>query len=169
MENAFIATGHGYEQGSMGRCTAFDGFTVLAAPLDGYDAAARESRIFRRDPDAIGGWVCYGAYTVKLAREGDRSRGLYLLVQHGGGREVWAVPQFFDGNKMLDHILAMPEREQFALLFTLYKLARNALNQGQTETRQTWAQAYADGRIKKRRANKYRGARVEIIPATAAI
>jgi hypothetical protein len=31
MERAFIVKGHGYETGSMGRCTAFDGFDIIAA------------------------------------------------------------------------------------------------------------------------------------------
>lgn len=167
MENALIKTGHGYEQGSMGRCTAFDGYTVLAAPLDGYDAAARDSRVFNRNENGTGG-TCYGAYTIKLAKE-ERGRDLYLLVQHGGGRVVWRVPAFFDGGAMLTALLAMPEREQFGLLMTLYKIARNAREQAIIETRREWAQAYVDKRIKKHRATKYRGPRVEILPPAQVI
>lgn len=162
MENVFIRNGHGYESGSMGRCDAFDGFEILAAPLPGYDSAGRESRVFNRQPNGNGG-TCYGAYTVKLARQSGGLHDLFLLVQHGGGREVWRVPRFYDGGAMESALLAMPEREQYALLLTMYEIASYARSQAQTETRQTWAQAFADGRIKKRRAARGRPARVEII------
>jgi hypothetical protein len=165
MENALIAKGHGYESGSYGRCTAFDGYTVLAEPLPGYDAAGRDSRVFGRKENGYGG-TCYGAYTIKLAKR-DSGRDLYLLVQHGGGREVWRVPAFYDRGALESHILAMPERVQFALLMTLYEAGRNAHAQAASETRQTWAQAFVDGRIKKHRATKSRGARIEIIERRA--
>lgn len=163
MEKALIALGHGYETGSRGRCTAFDGFTILAAPLDGQDHASREARVFGRKENGNGG-VCYGAYTLKLARRDDSSKDLCLLVEHGGGREVWLVPSFYDGGATIEAILAMPERAQFGLLMTMYKLARNARSEAQSETRTEWAQAYVDKRIKKRRATKMRGPRVEIMP-----
>ncbi len=161
MQNALIAKGHGYEVSDRGRCTAFDGFEIIANPLGGYDNAARESRVFHRKENGNGG-TCYGAYSIKLAKR-EFGQELYILMQHGGGREVWRVPQFYDGGDLAAHILAMPERLQYSLLFTLYKMAYNAHNQGASETQQTWAQAIADGRIRKRRANKDRGARIEII------
>jgi hypothetical protein len=86
-------------------------------------------------------------------------------VEHGAGREVWLVSSFFDGGQLKAHILAMPERMQFALLFTLYKMASNARYEARAETRQEWASAFVEGRIKKHRANKHRGQRVEIVPA----
>lgn len=61
-------------------------------------------------------------------------------------------------------VLALPERLQFALLFTIYRAMSTARQQAQDETRREWAQAIADGRIKKHRATKSRGARIEIIP-----
>lgn len=161
-QSVFIQSGHGYETGSYGRCTAFDGFEIIAEPLPGLDAAGRESRVFNRQPNGNGG-TCYAAYTIKLAKR-ENGSGLYILMQHGGGREVWLVPTFYDGGALAAHILEMPERLQFALLFSIYRTASEARRQAQEETRQTWAQAYVDGRIKKHRANKHRGARVEIIP-----
>lgn len=157
----FIRSGHGYETGSMGRCTAFDGYTVLVNPLGGRDAAARDSRVFGRKENGNGG-VTYAAYDLSLATDG-MSRDLFLLVSHGGGREVWRIPAFCDGGALREHLLSMPERLQFAMLKTLYGLASAARTQAQNETRRTWAQAFADGRIRKTRASKHRPARVEII------
>lgn len=162
MQNVLIATGHGYENHpAFGRCTVFDGYEVLANPLGGYDNAARESRVFNRKENGNGG-ICYGAFSIKLAKR-EFGRELYILMEHGGGREVWQITQFFDGGGLAAHILAMPERLQYSLLFTIWKTASESRNQGQDETRAKWAQAYVDGKIKKRRATKIRGARVEIV------
>lgn len=158
----FVRSGHGYETGSYGRCMAFDGFEIVANPLGGDDNAARESRVFGRDANGHGG-VTYAAYDLRLAKDGV-SRDLYLLVSHGAGREVWRIPAFYDGGALRDHILTMPERVQYALLKTMYALASAARRQAQAETRREWAQAFVDKRIKKHRATKSRGPRVEILP-----
>jgi hypothetical protein len=162
MDQVLIAKGHGYESGKYGRCTAFDGFEIIANPLGGYDAAARDSRVFGRKENGKGG-CNYSAYSIKLGKR-EFCRDLYILMQHGGGREVWKIPAFYDNGELETHILAMPERLQFAILKTLYGMANAAKAQGETETRQKWAQAFADGRIRKKRATKSQGARVEIIP-----
>ncbi|PZP65240.1 MAG: hypothetical protein DI604_25050 [Delftia acidovorans] len=168
MDMTLIKTGHGYETGSRGRCDAFDGYKVLAAPLhqegEGWKAAfgdqARENRIFRRKS---GNGTNYSSHAIKLAKGGALDSELFLLVHHGGGREVWKVPAFYDGGDLEAHILAMPERLQYALLYTMYSLASETRRQAERETAQKWAQAYSDGRIKKRRATNTRAARVEII------
>lgn len=106
----FIKTGHGYENHSTeGRCTAFDGFEIIAAPLhqagEGWQAAfgneARESRVYRR---ASGNGTDYGSHAIKLGK--DRHGDLHILMQHGSGREVWRIPQFFDGGDLAVHIAA---------------------------------------------------------------
>ena len=159
----FVAKGHGYENGGEFHepCTAFDGYEIIANPLGGYDAAARDSRVFGRKENGNGG-CCYGAYSIKLGKR-EFCRDLYILMQHGAGREVLRVPSFYDAGELRKHILELPERLQFALLKTIYAVASAAREQGSAETRQRWAQAFADGRIKKRRATKTRGARVEIV------
>lgn len=170
----FIRSGHGYEQSDRGRCDAFDGFDIIAAPLhqsgEGWQAAfgkeARESRIFRRDNGR--GGTDYGSHAIKLAKLSgalghEVFRDLYILMHHGGGREVWRMPRFWDGGDLEAAILAMPERVQYALLYSIWRIASEARTQAQAETRQQWAQAIGDGRIKKHRATKTRGARVEII------
>ncbi|MCX8571085.1 hypothetical protein [Aminobacter sp. MET-1] len=158
MHAAFIRFGHGYEQSDRGRCEAFDGFEIIAAPLGDFDAASRDSRIFRR---GTGNAVDYGSHAIKLAKLSGCSGGLYILMQHGGGREVLAVPSFGD---LEAAILAMPERVQYALLYTVWQTAKNARNEAQDQTAQRWATAYKNKRIRQRRATRTRGPRVEIIP-----
>lgn len=159
MSAAFIKFGHGYEVSDRGRCEAFDGFDIIAAPLhqegEGWQTAfgdkARESRIYRR---ANGNGTDYGSHAIKLARFSDfPSHGLYILMHHGGGREVLAVPKFYDGGDLEAAILAMPERLQYALLYTIWNTARNARQEAQQETAGKWAKAITEKRIRKRRKN----------------
>lgn len=157
----FIRSGHGYENHSQyGRCTAFDGYEIIGNPLGGYDAQARESRVFNRQPNGNGG-TCYGAYSIQIGRDkGAGERGsLYILMSHGAGREVWRIPDFYDGGDLKAHILAMPERLQYALLMTLYKMGSESRRQAEQETRRELYEAFVDGRIKKRKqrgSNTYR-------------
>lgn len=161
MNSAFIRFGHGYEQSERGRCEAFDGFEVIASPLGGFDQPSRDSRVFRR---ASGDATTYASHAIKLAKFSGTSRGFHILMHHGGGREVLAVPQFYDGGDLEAAVLAMPERLQYALLYTIWSTARNAREEAKAETSRLWATAYAENRIRKRRATKSRGARVEIVP-----
>ena len=164
MRNAFIRSGHGYESGSRGRCTCFDGFEIIAAPLGEFDNTARESRIFRRNADGNGG-VDYSSHALKLARmEGERSGNLYILMHNGSGREVLKLHKFYDGGDLAEHITALPERLQYALLYSIWATADNARYEAQWSTANEWAQAFASGRIRKRRATNSRPARVEIVP-----
>lgn len=173
MQNAFVRYGHGYETGSQGRCTAFDGFEVIASPLHqpgtGWEAAfgneARASRVYRR-PNGNG--TDYSSHAIKLAKQ-NYDGNLYILMHHGGGREVLRVPQFYDGGDLAELILSLPERLQYSLLYTIWQTARNAIDQGRAETRDEWARAFADGRIRKKRASKTRAARVEIIPQQSTV
>ena len=148
----FVGRGNGYEGDS-----CFDGFTILAAPLPGYSAAEREARIFRRP----NGGTDYGAHVIALATPENRStheggRALYLLVSHGGGREVLALPSFYDGGAYERALIALPERVQFAALYVLYRTAKEADTVARIETRAEWSQAFVDKRIKKSRPKQGR-------------
>jgi hypothetical protein len=163
MNAAFVRFGRGCEQGSYGRCEAFDGFDVIAAPLGDFDAMARDSRVFTR---ASGNRVTYASHAIKLAR-GDRQGDLFILMQHGGGREVLRVPEFYDGGALVAAILAMPERLQYALLYSIWNTAANARREAQDQTRAEYAQAFVDGRLKKRRRNHR--IFVDVLPASPAL
>lgn len=161
MSIAFVRFGHGYEKSERGRCEAFDGFDVIANPLGEFDDASRDGRVFRR---ASGNATTYASHVIILAKFTGTSSGLYILMHHGGGREVLALPSFYDGGVLEAAILAMPERLQYALLYTIWKTARAARDQAQDETARLWSKAYSEKRIRQRRATKSRAARVEIIP-----
>lgn len=157
---AFVRFGHGYETGSRGRCEAFDGFEIIAAPLSGDDNAGRASRVFPGRNGSPG--VTYASHEIKLARWADgRGRELYILMHHGGGREVLSLPSFYDGGALEAHILSLPERLQYALLYTIWSTAANARREAQIETAEHWATAFREKRIKTRR--KGGRARVEIV------
>lgn len=147
MQNVLMKKGHGYETGDRGRCEAFDGFEIIAAPLGGFDSADRESRVFMR---ASGNGTDYSSHAIKLAREPGR-KDLYILMQNGGGREVWRIPTFYDGGDLAEHIQGMPERIQYALLYSLYKMGLEAMRQGQIATTIDWRLAIVDKRIRRRR------------------
>lgn len=167
MDRAFIAFGHGYERSERGRCTAFDGFDILAAPLgEPFCDADRERRIFRGIDGRTG--CDYSSHTIKLAqRSGETGhadrRELFILVQHGGGREVLRLPAFYSGG-LVDNraaLLALPERQLYALLYMFWSAAKNARLQAQGETRDEWARAYLDGRIRKKRQGGRISVRIE--------
>jgi hypothetical protein len=163
MYSAFIRFGHGYEQSDRGRCEAFDGFDIIAVPLGDFDTASRDSRVFHR---SSGNAVTYASHAIKLARmSGDRAHGdLYILMHNGSGREVLRVPSFYDGGDLEATIITLPERVQYALLYSIWQTARNARYEAQEQTAQRWATAYKEKRIRQRRATRTRGPRVEIIP-----
>jgi hypothetical protein len=142
MDTIFVGKGHGYETGSRGRCTAFDGFEIIAAPMGGTDA------VFRCD---------YQSHSIRLAvraetRLGDRPGDLYILMQHGGGREVLRIPTFYDHGEFREALLAMPEAVQYATLYTMYEIASQAGAQRAGETRREWGEAFLDGRIRRKRS-----------------
>lgn len=128
--------------------------------------ADRESRIFyRREryrPDPVG--CDYRSHAYALMRP--KSGGSFVIrVDHGGGREVIAVPQFF--GEEADWLTTIPdERRQYAALACLYQMARDTERAAIAETASQYAQAFAEGRLKKRR--KAGRVRVEIEPRAAA-
>lgn len=158
-----IATGDGYQN-----CTAFDGYKIIAAPLPGYSNAEREARVFRRKG---GGGTDYGSHVLALAvRENATpycgTDSLYLLVSHGGGREVWTLRTFYDGGAYQAALLAMPERLQYAALYTLYSTASEARSGAIEETTRKYSAAFVEGRLKKSR-RKQGCVRVFIEPCAA--
>lgn len=161
MQTVIIARGHGYETVNPPyvneRCTAFDGFEVIANPLGGFSAADRERRILGRVDGKPGTGCDYSSHSIQLAvRENGGTykggRNLFILMQHGGGRVVYAIKQMYDGGATERALLALPEVELYGMLYTMAEMAEDAHSQGCRETQHKWAQAFYDGRIRKRRA-----------------
>lgn len=150
-DGGFTAKGHGYTDPryispGMTVCTAFDGWHVIATPLGGHSAADRERRVFRRG-DGLG--VTYASQVIALAESGGDS--LAILMHNGSGREVLALGRGPDMAAMRAAFLAMDERTLYAVLYSIWRTATTTRSDSASETRTQWAQAYIDGRIRKKR------------------
>lgn len=151
MQDVFVGKGHGYEKSDRGRCTAFDDYEIIAEPMGGFDQAGRDSR-------CGGVFMCdYQSHMIKLAvRKGgvipSRSDELYILMHHGGGREVLHIPTFYDRGAFRETLLAMPEPVMYATLYTIYQTASQARDQAQKETSRKWGEAFLDNRIRRKRS-----------------
>lgn len=142
-----VRTGHGYESGSSGRCTAFDDFTILSQPLGGFSNADRERRVFGTGTIK----TTYGSHTMALG-ESDHDKGhFYILVQNGSGRQVWKLPFLSQAKPLVAFFLTLPETEQYLLLYWMWSLARDGRDQAIAETGQKWANAFLEKRIKKQK------------------
>lgn len=149
-KSAFIGAGHGYEISERGRCTLFDGYEILANPLGGFDAAARESRVFNREGET---GVTYASHAVYLLRGTEkRERGFYVAVHHGSGRRLWTLPACFGYNEQtIAALLAMPERALYSLLWGVVEALESTKRAAESETAQQWRRAALDKRIKTRK------------------
>lgn len=139
------------------RVDSFDDYEVLAHPL-----ANRDDRVFHPGAtDALGLSVTYGSFDLKIARPtgvGNSGR-LAILMHHGGGRYVLV---FSEGVlPVAETLLALPERLQYALAYTLFKQANECADGARAGEAKRWADAFIDGRIRKRRRRGRRYVEIE--------
>lgn len=134
----------------------FDRFEILAHPLP-----KRDDRVFYpAEPDGFGA-VTYASHDVMIARPtGIGSKGrLAILMHHGGGRHVL---EFYESTlPIASGLLALPEREQYALAYTIFEQADECSSGMRAAEAKRWAEAYVDGRIRKRRRGRTRHVYVE--------
>lgn len=145
---ALVATGHGYEAGSRGRCDAFDAFEILANPLGGFGAADRESRTFK---GKSGPGVTYGSHALYLMRRRDdrTDRALYVAVHHGGGRRIWQLPAcYYYREETAAALVAMEPRALYSLLYGIVELAEEAAKQARDAAEHKWRKGAVDKRIR---------------------
>lgn len=139
------------------RVESFEGYEVLAHPL-----ANREDRVFRRGEAGNSGVaVTYGSHDLMIARPtGPGSKGLLaILMHHGGGRHIL---QFYESALPISEaLLTLPEREQYALAYALFKQADECAIAARADEAQRWADAFVDGRIRKRRRQGKRYVHIE--------
>jgi hypothetical protein len=135
---------------------SFERFEILAHPL-----RHREDRVFYPvEPDGFGA-VTYASHDVMIARPtGVGSKGrLAILMHHGGGRHVL---EFYESTlPIASALLALPEREQFALAYAIFEQADECSAGSRAAEAKRWAEAYVDGRIRKRRRGRARHIYVE--------
>ena len=139
------------------RVENFDGYEILAHPL-----ASRDDRVFTSDaPNDLPGAVTYASHDIRIARPtGIGSNGvLAILMHHGGGRHVL---QFYQGAlPITSALLALPEREQYALAYTIFEQADECAAAARAAEAKTWADAFVDNLIRKRRRDGRRYVHVE--------
>ena len=139
------------------RVESFDGYDVLAHPLPN-----RDDRVFHRgESETSRVPVTYASHDVRIARPtgiGGKGR-LAILMHHGGGRHVL---EFYESAlPIAEALLALPEREQYALAYTLLEQADECASGARAAEADRWAHAYVDGRIRKRRSGGRRYVHIE--------
>lgn len=146
-----IRTGNDYA-GKPGYLS-FDGYTVIDHPCP-----KREDRVFHRTAvDGMGrerrSGTDYSSHSLQLA---EREGGLFILVEHGGGREIFKVRDVYVQGGLKAAILAVTDPVQrYALLYSLWDGASREVREALQVERAHWAQAYVDKRIRtKRKAGK---------------
>jgi hypothetical protein len=142
----------------------FDGYEVLAHPLPG-----RDDRVFHRGESGTSRVsVTYASHDVRIARPtaiGGNGR-LAILMHHGGGRHVL---EFYESAlPIASALLALPEQEQYALAYTLFEQADECADGARVAEARRWADAFVDGRIRKRRSAGKRYVHIET-PADQAL
>lgn len=135
----------------------FDGFEVLAHPL-----AHRDDRVFHRgESESSCVSVTYASHDVQIARPmGIGNKGRIAILMHSGlGRRVL---EFYESAlPIATALLALPEREQYALAYTLFKQADECAGGACALEAKRWADAFVDGRIRKRRSGGRRYVHIE--------
>ena len=121
----------------------FAPFTILSEPLP-----TRESRVFDRIDGGTG--VTYASHSIKLAcKDSDKGREFFILMEHGGGREISRFKGCFNYD-LVKHILAMPERAQYSLLYSIHGGASDIARNSSDEGKKAVLKAHIEKRIRKR-------------------
>lgn len=114
-------------------------------------------------PDERYGGICYRAFWLVLAKP--KHGNPHIFIKHGGGEESFSLGH---SGEIFEAILAgLDSNSRYLALFQLYKLITTSREFGEATARERWAQAFAEGRIKKRRKNGM--TRVEIEPRAMAV
>jgi hypothetical protein len=125
--------------------TAFDQYIELCRPLA--DMEKRELSHTRGDHKIK---TCYRAYRLALA-EHNITGQVVILVEHGSGREIHSLPSYWITTTPLLSLFQTDEAACYAMLYGLYKMAKNARNKGYDEAMELYNKAFADNRLKKRK------------------
>jgi len=144
-------------QNHIRRVDSFDGYEVLAHPL-----ANRDDRVFHPgESESSRVSVTYASHDVQIARPtGIGSKGRIAILMHSGlGRRVLEFQE--SALPIATALLSLPEREQYALAYAIFEQADEcAVGTRATEAKR-WADAFIDGRIRKRRRGGRRYVEIE--------
>ena len=139
------------------RVENFDRYEILAHPLP-----SREDRVFHPgDTETSRASITYASHDVRIARPtGIGSKGrVAILMHHGGGRHVLEFNE--TALPIATALLALPERQQYALAYTIFEQADECAGGARAAEAERWADAFLDGRIRKRRSGGRRYAQIE--------
>ena len=114
------------------------------------------------DGSIAGRGVDCRSHSFKVVRA--RFGGTYLLVRHGGGDERIEIS--YDHKRVMLMFEPLDSDARYWLMHTLLSLYHDTKRAAEQETGQKYAQAFAEGRLKKRR--KAGRAWVEIQPRAMA-
>lgn len=139
------------------RVDNFDSYEVLAHPLP-----SRDDRVFHRgESETSRVSITYASHDVQIARPtGIGSKGrLAILMHHGGGRHVL---EFYESAlPIATALLALPEPEQYALAYAIFEQADECAGGARAAEAKRWADAFIEGRIRKRRSGGRRCVQIE--------
>ncbi|MFC0203330.1 hypothetical protein [Novosphingobium soli] len=139
------------------RVENFDGYEVLAHPLP-----SRDDRVFHRgESETSRVSITYASHDVKIGRPtGVGSKGrLAILMSHGRGNHVLEFNE--SALPIATALLTLPEREQYALAYTIFEQADECSGGARAAEAKRWADAFVDGRIRKRRSGGRRYVHIE--------
>ncbi|MBS88122.1 MAG: hypothetical protein CMN64_09620 [Sphingobium sp.] len=139
------------------RVENFDRYEILAHPLP-----SRDDRVFHRgDSETSRVSITYASHDVRIARPtGIGSKGrLAILMHHGGGRH--ALEFYESALPITAALLALPERQQYALAYAIFEQADECAGGARAAEAERWADAFVDGRIRKRRSGGRRYVHIE--------
>ena len=109
--------------------------------------------------------VCYSAYHYRLTQAGKGGR-LMLRVKHGGGEECQDIG--YPNPQNLAAFAALDSDARFILFHMLRTASDDGAKRAAARVRQEYAQAFTDGRLRKRKERGANRVRVWIEPATNA-
>jgi len=109
--------------------------------------------------------VCYSAFHYRLTQAGQGGR-LMLRVKHGGGEECTDLG--FPNPQNLAAFAALDSDGRFILFHMLRSVHDDGAALAASKTRREYAQAFADGRLKKRKVRGQAEVRVWIEPERSA-
>jgi len=110
---------------------------------------------------ALGCDVCYRSFWYRLTRS-TVTRAYFLRVKHGGGEE--SILFAHEGDPLVKIAAALDSDGRFFLFAELMRVYNDGKERGERETARTYVNAFAQGRLKKRKARGQNVYRVHIEP-----
>jgi hypothetical protein len=109
--------------------------------------------------------VCYSAYHYRLTQAGKGGR-LMLRVKHGGGEECQGLG--YPNPQNLAAFAALDSNGRFILFHMLRTAGADGAKHAAASVRHEYAQAFTDGRLRKRKERGVNRVKVWIEPAASA-